>query len=401
MEKSINLKHGDKTMVRPSRKEILDFKDYGDRDFLMACEKFGPPMSVYVSDRYSEYKRLGFPDWKRTNLRGMSIPPMVSRFPRKSTDPYLKSMNWLSSDEVELLDSLDFEGSDRKLLLLGDIFFDSGVILSIPDGSVMKKPFLVGRSDSVEQISNNLFIAGEDSEIQIVIDSKASRNWFLQNNRFLLKRGSKVDVLFVNHLGSEGFGFVNNFYRLEEGAVLKVFEVSPFSGTMVSYHLGLSAGKNSSMDFEPLFLAAGNTNLDLQFITRIMAENCNGQINGTGIAIDNGSVIFRGNVDMRRGAKNSTGSEHSSVTILSDGARADAIPCLLVDENEVNASHAATIGSLDEERIFYLMSRGMTRERALKMIVRGTFEPVIERMELLFPENCGGLRNALDRRVGR
>ena len=67
----------------------------------------------------------------------------------------------------------------------------------------------------------------------------------------------------------------------------------------------------------------------------------------------------------------------------------------------MNATHADNLGSLDEERIFYLMSRGMTRERALKMIVRGTFEPVIERMELLFPENCGGLRNALDRRVGR
>ncbi len=77
--------------------------------------------------------------------------------------------------------------------------------------------------------------------------------------------------------------------------------------------------------------------------------------------------------------------------VLSREARTDAIPSLLVDENEVNASHAATVGSLDEEKIFYLMSRGLTREEALKFIIKGTFDPVLGKVVELFPDHSRGL----------
>jgi Fe-S cluster assembly scaffold protein SufB len=73
---------------------------------------------------------------------------------------------------------------------------------------------------------------------------------------------------------------------------------------------------------------------------------------------------------MRKGAKGSKASEHSSVLMLSQKARADTIPSLLVGESEVEASHAATVGSVDEQRVFYLMSRGFSRERAIRFIVQ-------------------------------
>jgi Fe-S cluster assembly protein SufD len=66
--------------------------------------------------------------------------------------------------------------------------------------------------------------------------------------------------------------------------------------------------------------------------------------------------------------------------LLSDHARADSIPGLQIDANDVRASHGATVGRADEEQIFYLESRGISRATAIRMIVEGFFASVFDRM---------------------
>ena len=66
--------------------------------------------------------------------------------------------------------------------------------------------------------------------------------------------------------------------------------------------------------------------------------------------------------------------------ILSDSARADSIPGLEIDANEVKAGHGSTSGQIDEEQLFYLMARGLSREEATRTIVIGFFSAVVERI---------------------
>jgi len=137
MEKTLNLEHNKYKMVSPLRRE-LEIPDYRDRDFLVSSEPLGNAMSVFVSNRYSEYRKLGFPRWKRVDISKMVLPPVSPKNGKHYPDPYVKPIKWLTSEEVELLDNLDFEGSDRKLLLLGDIFFDTGYFVSVPSGIHLK-----------------------------------------------------------------------------------------------------------------------------------------------------------------------------------------------------------------------------------------------------------------------
>ncbi|HOI63675.1 MAG TPA: SufD family Fe-S cluster assembly protein [Mesotoga sp.] len=390
MEKTLNLEHNNYKMVSPLRRE-LEIPDYGDRDFLISSEPLGNAMSVFVSNRYSEYRKLAFPLWKRVDISKMVLPPVSGKNGKHYPDPYVKPIKWLTSEEVELLDNLDFEGSDRKLLLLGDIFFDTGYFVSVPSGIHLKEPYIFNREEMNSSISSNLFVAGKGSKMKIVLNSTGRGKWSLQNNRFLLKRESSIDLLVVNGLSKSDFSFLNNFYLLEAGARLNVYEVSYGGGVLASYHMGVAAGEESRTVFEPVFMAYGDSKIDLQYIARVKSARSQAIIDGTGVVMDRGHSIFRGTVDLKKGSRGATGKEHSSVMVLSREARTDAIPSLLVDENEVNASHAATVGSLDEEKIFYLMSRGLTREEALKFIIKGTFDPVLGKVVELFPDHSRGL----------
>jgi Fe-S cluster assembly protein SufD len=67
--------------------------------------------------------------------------------------------------------------------------------------------------------------------------------------------------------------------------------------------------------------------------------------------------------------------------LLSPRARGDAIPSLIVEVDNVKASHGGTVGELDEEQIFYMMTRGLSRTEAVRVLVEGYFEEVVQRLE--------------------
>ncbi len=89
---------------------------------------------------------------------------------------------------------------------------------------------------------------------------------------------------------------------------------------------------------------------------------------------------FYGMVKIKKGAKNTDTYFREDALLLSDTAKAEAIPSLEIDENEVKAGHASTVGPVDEEQLFYLMSRGITRKEAKSHVVRGFLYPVSEKL---------------------
>ena len=87
---------------------------------------------------------------------------------------------------------------------------------------------------------------------------------------------------------------------------------------------------------------------------------------------------YEGLVTIKKGAKNADADLNEHAIVLSSGARANAIPRLEVEENEVKAGHGATVGKIGEEELFYLATRGLEREEAKKMIVRGFLEAFVD-----------------------
>ena len=103
---------------------------------------------------------------------------------------------------------------------------------------------------------------------------------------------------------------------------------------------------------------------------------CNsiGNILQHGVILEKATLTFNGIGHIIKGAKGADAQQESRVLMLSDQARSDANPILLIDENDVTAGHAASIGQVDPEDMYYLMSRGLDKATAERLVVRGSLD---------------------------
>ena len=113
--------------------------------------------------------------------------------------------------------------------------------------------------------------------------------------------------------------------------------------------------------------------------TRVTNYGCHtvGHILQHGVILERGTLTFNGVGHIVKGAKGADAQQESRVLMLSDKARSDANPILLIDENDVTAGHAASIGQVDPEDMYYLMSRGIDKETAERLVIRGFLGTVI------------------------
>lgn len=156
-------------------------------------------------------------------------------------------------------------------------------------------------------------------------------------------------------------------------------------------------GDDSTADLEAVYLGDGKRRLDFNYVIRQRGKRTSATMNVHGALSDKCDKIFRGTLDFQRGSKGSTGHELEEVIILSSGTRNRSVPLMLAAEDEVDGHHAVSIGRLDEEKIFYLMSRGLDMSEAERLIVEAAFNPVVEKIP---DENLrGDLLEKLQRRL--
>lgn len=113
-----------------------------------------------------------------------------------------------------------------------------------------------------------------------------------------------------------------------------------------------------------------------------IGRDTEGQIDFRNAVADTAYCVFDGMIDIEKGAQGTNSDLRDASLHLSDQARSDSIPGLEIDANEVKAGHGSTSGQIDEEQLFYLMARGLSRQEATRMIVIGFFSAVIERIPL-------------------
>jgi Fe-S cluster assembly protein SufD len=128
-------------------------------------------------------------------------------------------------------------------------------------------------------------------------------------------------------------------------------------------------------------------------------KNSTSDIVAKGVMNDHAKTIWRGLGHIQQGSKGSSTFQKENSLILSENAKGDAIPGLLIEETDVaGAGHAATVGRIDEAHLFYLQSRGIALKQAQRMIVEGFFGPVIELIPL---ENVRKeVQTLVDRKLG-
>jgi Fe-S cluster assembly protein SufD len=180
-----------------------------------------------------------------------------------------------------------------------------------------------------------------------------------------------------------------------------------FRSLSVAFGADLSRNEFESVLAEPgatsemlgLYFADGTQHFDHRTLQDHVAGNGKSNLLYKGALKGSSRAIYSGWVHIRPGASRSDAFQTNRNIVLSEHAKADAIPNLEIENNEVRCGHAASVGPVDEEALFYLQSRGISRKEAERLIVFGFFQEVLDRVDL--PEVRSGLEQAIERELER
>ncbi|RME42646.1 MAG: Fe-S cluster assembly protein SufD [Chloroflexi bacterium] len=142
------------------------------------------------------------------------------------------------------------------------------------------------------------------------------------------------------------------------------------------------AGAGSSTEIVGVFFLDGQQHNDTYTLMNHVAPFTSGDLLFKGALQDRSRSVFEGLIKIHPGAQNVASYLHEKTLVLSPDARADSIPSLEIEANDVRASHGATVSKIDPEQLFYLMAHGLPESEARRLIVNGFFEPVLERIPL-------------------
>jgi Fe-S cluster assembly protein SufD len=153
-------------------------------------------------------------------------------------------------------------------------------------------------------------------------------------------------------------------------------------GALVHHHDEIAiAGPGGDMAFRGLFFTERDEHLDVFAVDLHETGPSGGDVHWRGAASGESRASFEGLIKINPGAQQSHTYLQFHSMLLSASAELDAIPSVLVGADDVSASHGGTVGELDEDLIFYMQTRGLTRPQAVRVIVEGFFEPLIVQLD--------------------
>ncbi len=141
-------------------------------------------------------------------------------------------------------------------------------------------------------------------------------------------------------------------------------------------------GDNSSVDKTGVWYPVGEQHIDISLQAYHIGENTSCDMDSRAVVDDTSRSVYEGLQQVQDSADDTKSFQDQKTLMLSDRAESDASPKLMIEDPDVEASHAASSGTVPEEELHYMKSRGISEEKARRLVVKGYFEPVMEEIEL-------------------
>lgn len=275
---------------------------------------------------------------------------------------------------------------EDKLAAYHTAYFNSGAVLYVPDNVEIDQPIEgIFYQDSESDVPFNkhiLIIAGKHSKVNYLerLETYGKGSVPATANitvEVIAQAGAQIKFSAIDRLGENVTAYISRRGKLDNDAMIDWAIGVMNEGNVVADFDSDLYGKGSHADMKVVALSSGKQVQGID--TRVTNYGCNsiGNILQHGVILEKGTLTFNGIGHIIKGAKGADAQQESRVLMLSDQARSDANPILLIDENDVTAGHAASIGQVDPEDMYYLMSRGLDKATAERLVVRGFLGSVI------------------------
>ncbi len=280
-------------------------------------------------------------------------------------------------------------------------FWTGGVFVHVPKNVQIEKPIQVVwliDEPGTAQYAHTLAVVGELAECRI-------REYFvapdfegqaLHAGAFELYAlpGAQVDLAHYQDWGSgEVFDISTRRVQIGRDARVKWVPIH-LGGKLTKQTLDIiTAEQGSDMRHSGLYFTERDEHLDLFTSDKHEAGHTTGDTVWKGALTGDSRASYEGLIHIVPGAQETDTYLQTHQILLSPRAKGDAIPSLIVETDNVKASHGGTVGELDQEQIFYMMTRGLPRAEAVRVLVEGYFEEVVQRLD------DPGLEDLVRRRV--
>ena len=268
--------------------------------------------------------------------------------------------------------------------------FVDGVFIQIPDNAIVEKPIQIlhvlgNKEEMTFSSSRNLIVAGKNSQSTFV-----QKHVGVEGNLYLNNISSEFAVeqnAIVNFYNIELDN--NDSYHVEKTDVLqardshfKHFDFT-FGGQLVRNDIRAElSDENIECTLNGLYIANENQHIDnATFIHHAKPHSTSNELY-KGILDDTSRGVFSGKILVAKDAQLTNAYQNNNTILLSENAKVDTKPQLEIYADDVKCTHGATVGQLDESALFYILSRGIPKEKAKSMLITAFAESVVAKMSI-------------------
>ena len=276
--------------------------------------------------------------------------------------------------------------AESKVTAVHYTLLNAGLFIDVKDNAVIEEPLqYIVISDKEQSLFNHVTIqVGNNAKFNFienyVNNQKEDKAPFSLVSEVVAHEGAQVNYSSITNQPGEKRGTILRrglTYRdsLINWNVAAMDEADVYHDNTTNI---LGDGSEANLKIVTLGVKEQKTYFNSEVVNQGLSSK--GDILQHGVLLDRSHIVFNGVGFIVKGATGSNAYQSSRMLTLSSEAKADANPMLLIDENDVMAGHGASLGRIDEEQLYYLQSRGLTRKESSRLLVHGFLSPVISEL---------------------
>ena len=293
-------------------------------------------------------------------------------------------------NNIEIIENDDFELIDKtknSLIHLNSAFRNSYLKISIKKGYLSKKPLIIYHINnskiSQKAINQKIdFVLENDSSLKVVniFNEKSENNFINIYSKFKLGKNSILKNYKIDFKSNSNIKYLYDDVELDRNSILENFILSSGS-RFIKNEINCNLNEEYSSAFiNGVINLRDNEHHEIKTNINHLAKNTKSYQLIKSVLNDSSKGVYQGKIFVDPSAQKTDGYQLSKAILLNESAEFNAKPELEIYADDVKCSHGSTSGSLDEDAIFYLMSRGISKKASLKLLINGFLLDVVEKI---------------------
>lgn len=294
-----------------------------------------------------------------------------------------------------------FDPDYDKFAAMHAAFLSGGQFLYVPRGVTVDRPLHIGSmmSDGGIDTTHTLVVLEEGAEATLLHESNSpspiAGGLHMGAVELIVKPGAKLRYVNLQEWGHKSYHFAHQRAQVDRDGSLQ-WTIAAMGSQLSKVNQSVDLiGPGAESQVNGVMFTEGRQHLAYHTLQHHKAAHCRSDFLYKAAQQDRSRTVWRGMIKVAPNAQKTNGYQRNDNLVLSGMARADSIPGLEIEADDVRCTHGSTTAKVDEEQIFYAGCRGFTRKEAVRMIVTGFFQQIFDRISI------ESVREALGRTIAR